>query len=126
MGRFPELVVLSCLAVAEAGAAPRSAADCDALVRAEPRALASYRCYWDLARTGRRMEAERALEAILRREPENPDALHGKPGVTAPIVGATQLRHLEDAVAATGVRLTGDEVRALEAPYRPHPVLGHS
>jgi aryl-alcohol dehydrogenase-like predicted oxidoreductase len=52
--------------------------------------------------------------------------LLGKPGVSAPIVGATQLRHLEDAVAATGVRLTEDEVRALEAPYRPHPVLGHS
>jgi len=52
--------------------------------------------------------------------------LLGKPGVTAPIVGATQLRHLEDAIAATRVRLTEDEVRTLEAPYRPHPVLGHS
>ena len=51
--------------------------------------------------------------------------LLGKPGVTAPIVGATQLRHLEDAIAAAGVRLTEDEVRTLEAPYRPHPVLGH-
>ncbi|HET9158422.1 MAG TPA: CHAT domain-containing protein, partial [Myxococcaceae bacterium] len=48
---------------------------CDALVRSAPRAVASYRCYWDLAHTGQRLEAERALEAILRREPDNPGAL---------------------------------------------------
>jgi hypothetical protein len=76
VARLPELLVLAGLAVAEARAAPRSAADCDAMVRAAPHALASYRCYWDLAHTGRRMEAEQALEAILRREPENPGALH--------------------------------------------------
>jgi 1-deoxyxylulose-5-phosphate synthase len=52
--------------------------------------------------------------------------LLGRPGVTAPIIGATQLRHLEDAVAAVDVRLGADEVARLEAPYRPHPVLGHS
>ncbi len=52
--------------------------------------------------------------------------LLGKPGVAAPIVGATQLRHLEDAISATGVKLTEDEVRTLEAPYRPRPILGHS
>ena len=52
--------------------------------------------------------------------------LLGKPGVTAPIVGATQLRYLEDAIAATDVQLTEHEVRTLEAPYRPHPILGHS
>ena len=52
--------------------------------------------------------------------------LLGKPGVTAPIVGATRLAHLEDAIAALKVRLNGDEVARLEAPYRPHPVLGHS
>ena len=52
--------------------------------------------------------------------------LLGKPGVTAPIVGATQLRHLEDAISATGVQLTDDEVGALEASYCPHPILGHS
>src|SRR5262252_2779209 len=40
--------------------------------------------------------------------------LLGKPGVTAPIVGVTQLHHLEDAIAATEVKLTQDEVRALE------------
>src|SRR5262249_40406665 len=77
VGRLPELVGLPGLpALAQARATRRSAADCDAMVQAAPHALASYRCYWDLAHTGRRMEAERALEAILRREPENPGALH--------------------------------------------------
>jgi 1-deoxyxylulose-5-phosphate synthase len=52
--------------------------------------------------------------------------LLGKPAVTAPIVGATSLSHLDDAVAATEVRLTEDEVTRLEASYRPHRVLGHS
>ena len=51
--------------------------------------------------------------------------LLGKPAVTAPIVGATKLRHLEDAIAATDVTLSEEEVARLEAPYRPHPILGH-
>jgi 1-deoxyxylulose-5-phosphate synthase len=51
--------------------------------------------------------------------------LLGRPAVTAPIVGATRLRHLEDAVGAVEVTLSDDEVARLEAPYRPHPVLGH-
>lgn len=50
--------------------------------------------------------------------------LLAQPVVTAPIVGATKVGHLEDAVAALEVELTADEVRALEAPYRPHPVRG--
>ena len=52
--------------------------------------------------------------------------LLGKPAVTAPIVGATKLSHLEDAIAATDVRLSEQELARLEAPYRPHPILGHS
>jgi len=48
-----------------------------------------------------------------------------RPGVTAPIVGATRLGHLEDALAAEQLSLTPDEVRLLEEPYTPHPVLGH-
>ena len=51
--------------------------------------------------------------------------LFGKRGVVAPIVGATKLSHLEDAIAATDLRLTEEEVRRLEAPYRPHWILGH-
>jgi aryl-alcohol dehydrogenase-like predicted oxidoreductase len=49
-----------------------------------------------------------------------------KPAITAPIVGATKPHHLEDAVAAVGLKLTADEVKALEEPYVPHPVLGLS
>jgi 1-deoxyxylulose-5-phosphate synthase len=48
-----------------------------------------------------------------------------RPGVTAPIVGATRRGHLEDALAAEQLDLTGDEVSQLEEPYVPHPVLGH-
>ena len=49
-----------------------------------------------------------------------------KPGVTAPIVGATKLGHLEDALAAAVLALSPDEIARLEEPYQPHPVLGHS
>jgi aryl-alcohol dehydrogenase-like predicted oxidoreductase len=48
-----------------------------------------------------------------------------KPGVTAPIVGATKLAHLEDALAAAALSLSPEEIERLEEPYRPHPVLGH-
>jgi aryl-alcohol dehydrogenase-like predicted oxidoreductase len=48
-----------------------------------------------------------------------------RPGVTAPIVGATKLGHIEDALAAEKLELTEDEIRRLEAPYIPHRVLGH-
>ncbi|MGA2036799.1 MAG: aldo/keto reductase [Acidimicrobiales bacterium] len=48
-----------------------------------------------------------------------------RPGVTAPIVGATKLSHIEDALAAEQLSLSPDEVRRLEEPYVPHPVLGH-
>jgi len=49
-----------------------------------------------------------------------------KPGVTAPIVGATKMHHLDDAVAALAVHITDDEARGLEEPYTPHPVVGFS
>jgi aryl-alcohol dehydrogenase-like predicted oxidoreductase len=47
-----------------------------------------------------------------------------KPGVTAPIVGATKLAHVEDALAAEALSLGDDEIRRLEEPYVPHPVSG--
>jgi aryl-alcohol dehydrogenase-like predicted oxidoreductase len=49
-----------------------------------------------------------------------------KPGVTAPIVGATKLEHLEDALAAAEIELSDDRVARLEETYVPHPVIGHS
>ncbi|HVY05927.1 MAG TPA: aldo/keto reductase [Burkholderiales bacterium] len=51
--------------------------------------------------------------------------LLAQPGVSAPIVGATKMQHLEDAVAAIGVKLTSEEIKALGDPYKPHPVLGN-
>ena len=49
-----------------------------------------------------------------------------KPFVTAPIVGASKPQHLEDAVGALKLRLDAAEIARLEAPYVPHPVVGHS
>jgi aryl-alcohol dehydrogenase-like predicted oxidoreductase len=49
-----------------------------------------------------------------------------KPAITAPIVGASKPGHLEDAVAAIEVKLSADEIKRLEEPYQPHPVLGFS
>jgi aryl-alcohol dehydrogenase (NADP+) len=48
-----------------------------------------------------------------------------KPGVTAPIVGASKAHHLADAVAAVALQLTKQEIEKLETVYVPHPVLGH-
>ncbi|HST66054.1 MAG TPA: aldo/keto reductase [Mycobacteriales bacterium] len=58
--------------------------------------------------------AQVALSWLLSRE-----------AVTAPIVGVTRPAHLTDAVAALDLQLGEEEVRRLQAPYRPHPVLGH-
>ena len=52
--------------------------------------------------------------------------LLAKPGVTAPIVGASKLPHLEEAVAAASLRLDDGELALLEAPYQPHAILGHA
>lgn len=75
---------------------------------------------------------QRVLEAVqaLARARGLPQAqvalawLLQRPGVTAPIVGATRLEHLESAAAAVDVRLSADEIAALEAPYQPHPIAG--
>ncbi|WP_342047201.1 aldo/keto reductase [Bacillus sp. OTU530] len=56
-----------------------------------------------------------ALAWLLQKEP-----------VTAPIVGATKISHLEDAVAALSVSLTPEDVAYLEEPYVPHAIVGHS
>jgi aryl-alcohol dehydrogenase-like predicted oxidoreductase len=71
-----------------------------------------------------------AVEEVARRRGVAPAEialawLLRHPEVTAPIVGATRLEHLEAAVRAVELSLTDDEVRALEAPYRPHAVRGH-
>lgn len=48
-----------------------------------------------------------------------------QPGVTAPIIGATKMDHLDQAVAALDLELSREEMDSLEEPYVPHPVLGH-
>ena len=73
---------------------------------------------------------ERVTEVAAKRGVPNAQValawlLH-QPGVTAPIVGASKPHHLNDALAAADLKLDVDELRALEEPYRPHPVLGHS
>src|SRR5258708_1816928 len=72
---------------------------------------------------------ERVAEVAAKRGVPSAQAalawlLH-RPGVTAPIVGATKLSHLEDALAAEELELSEEEMRRLEEPYRPHPVRGH-
>jgi aryl-alcohol dehydrogenase-like predicted oxidoreductase len=69
----------------------------------------------EVARAKDKKHAQVALAWLLQKE-----------GVTAPIVGATKMHHLEDAVAALEVKLSADEVEALEASYVPHPIAGHS
>ena len=49
-----------------------------------------------------------------------------QPGITAPIIGASKMSHLDDAVAALDVKLEERDLEALAEPYRPHPTLGHS
>jgi 1-deoxyxylulose-5-phosphate synthase len=49
-----------------------------------------------------------------------------QPGVTAPIIGASKMSHLDDAMAALSLKLEDSEMKALSEPYRPHAVLGHS
>jgi len=67
-----------------------------------------------VAREHARKSAQVALAWILSR-----------PGMTAPIIGATKMQHLDDAAAALDIKLSDADVKALEEPYRPHPVLGH-
>jgi aryl-alcohol dehydrogenase-like predicted oxidoreductase len=52
--------------------------------------------------------------------------MFSKPIITAPIIGATKPHHLDDAVAATSVHLTPEEIHHLEEAYQPHPILGYT
>ena len=49
-----------------------------------------------------------------------------KPAITAPIIGVSKLKHLEEAVSALDVKLSAEDISKLEAPYKPHKILGHS
>jgi aryl-alcohol dehydrogenase (NADP+) len=52
--------------------------------------------------------------------------LLNRPGVTSPVVGVTSVRQLEELVVAVDAKVSADEMKRLEEPYRPHPVLGHT
>jgi 1-deoxyxylulose-5-phosphate synthase len=73
--------------------------------------------------------ADRVVELAGRRELQPTQIalawLLSKPGVTAPIVGASKLPHLDDALGALDVHLDAGEIAFLEELYQPHPVLGH-
>jgi aryl-alcohol dehydrogenase (NADP+) len=49
-----------------------------------------------------------------------------QPGITAPIIGATKMYQLEEAIAAVEIELSAEDCAYLEEPYQPHPILGHS
>jgi aryl-alcohol dehydrogenase-like predicted oxidoreductase len=49
-----------------------------------------------------------------------------KPGITAPIIGASKQEHLDQAIEAVSIRLTPEQVKTLEEPYRPHRIMGHA
>jgi len=70
---------------------------------------------WEIAKARNVTGSQVALAWIL-----------GKPGVTAPIIGASKLEHLDQSIAALDIKFTPDEIKRLEQPYLPHPVLGHS
>jgi len=70
---------------------------------------------WEIAKARNVTGSQVALAWIL-----------SKPGVTAPIIGASKLEHLDQSIAALDIKLTPDEIKRLEQPYLPHPVLGHS
>ena len=74
---------------------------------------------------------ERLVEVAERYEGATPAQLAlawllNKPGVTAPIIGASKMYQLEQAVGAVAIKLSAEDVAYLEEPYQPHPVLGHS
>ncbi len=109
------------------GLVTRPNADSDATVRSKTDAFGK--------QLYERSEADRAIidavTAIAKKRgvPNAQIALAwmlSRPGVTAPIIGASKMNHLDDAVAALEIKLEDDELTALEGPYRPMPIRGHS
>jgi aryl-alcohol dehydrogenase-like predicted oxidoreductase len=83
--------------------------------------------YTATADTDRKIVERVAEVAVQRGVPRAQVALAWlaqKPFVTAPIVGASKLQHLDDAVASLSLNLTAEEIASLEEPYVPHPVVG--
>ena len=84
---------------------------------------------YDTASSDREIAARVASVAAARGVPRAQVALAWlvqQPTVTAPIVGATKVSHIEDAVAALSLELTAEEIATLEEPYVPHGIVGFS
>jgi len=101
--------------------------------RGETHDSARYRSDRNLAERFFRPEDFDVLEEVLRVAKEKSVTASQialawllQKGVVAPIVGATKVQHIEQAVEALSVHLSSDDIRRLEAPYKPHPVIGHS
>ncbi len=74
---------------------------------------------------------ERLMDVTARHDGAKPAQvalawLLNRPGVTAPIIGASKMHHLEEAVAAAAMKLSADDMERLDEVYRPHPILGHA
>ena len=52
--------------------------------------------------------------------------LLNKPHISAPIIGSSRIEHLDQAIAALDIKLSDEEIKRLEEPYQPHPILGHA
>src|SRR5215204_1376080 len=72
-------------------------------------------CSADIAQTRGVTSSQIALAWILN-----------KPHIASPIIGATKMDHLNQAIASLDIKLSEDEIKQLEEPYKPHPILGHS
>ncbi|MFL7869217.1 MAG: aldo/keto reductase [Anaerolineales bacterium] len=74
--------------------------------------------------------AERAQEIAEKRGVTSSQValawMLSKPYITAPIIGATKLEHLEQSIAALEIELSEEEIASLESAYQPHPILGHT
>jgi aryl-alcohol dehydrogenase (NADP+) len=74
--------------------------------------------------------AERAREIAKARNASGPQIalawILSKPYITAPIIGASKMEHLDQALAALEIKLEAEEIKRLEELYQPHPILGHS
>jgi aryl-alcohol dehydrogenase (NADP+) len=74
--------------------------------------------------------AERLAEVAKARGLSNTQValawMLAKPGITAPIIGASKMHHLNEAISSLDVTLSDEEIKKLEEPYKPHVILGHS
>ena len=106
-------------------ARPRKVTDAAATVRATSDAFGKEmyagQVDWEIVDAVERIAVERAVPMAQ----VSLAWLLSRPAVTAPIIGATRVSHLDDAIAALDVKLSDAELADLEAPYQPHGVLGH-